>query len=92
MRARGIRLAHWDDAFGEVLLRVLEIAGDPTDRAVLGAARLRELYYAILKGEAGIFARLAFGAGNAISRSARRTGLNRRHGPPRWYELGRFPS
>jgi AraC-like DNA-binding protein len=30
---------------------------------------LRELYYAILKGEAGYFARRAFGVGNAIARS-----------------------
>ena len=36
---------------------------------MLGDGRLREVYYAILKGEAGIFARQAFGAGNAIARS-----------------------
>ncbi|GAA6202533.1 hypothetical protein NBRC116599_37590 [Aquicoccus sp. SU-CL01552] len=41
----------------------------PTDTAVLGDARLRELYYAILKGEAGQFARHAFAPGNAIARS-----------------------
>ncbi len=37
--------------------------------AVLGEGRLREVYYAILTGEAGIFARQAFDAGNAIARS-----------------------
>ena len=37
--------------------------------AVLEGARLRELYYTILRGEAGPFARRAFGAGNAIARS-----------------------
>ena len=39
------------------------------DTAVLGEARLREVLFAILKGEAGVFARQAFGAGNAIARS-----------------------
>lgn len=44
-------------------------AVNPTDRVVLGDARLRELYYAVLKGEAGIFARQAFGVDNTIARS-----------------------
>ncbi|MEL6689425.1 MAG: AraC family transcriptional regulator [Pseudomonadota bacterium] len=66
---QGIKLAAWDAEFTEALLRLLQLGRDPTDMAVLGEARLRELYYAILKGEAGGFARLAFGAGNAISRS-----------------------
>lgn len=69
LRARGIRLARWDDCFTEALLRLLHLGASSTDTAVLGEARLRELYYAILKGEAGIFARQAFGAGNAIARS-----------------------
>lgn len=67
--SQGIRLAHWDPTFSDALLRLLQLDGQPTDTAVLGAARLRELYYAILKGEAGAFARQAFGVGNAISRS-----------------------
>lgn len=67
--AQGIRLARWDAAFTDALLRLLQLGDDDTDTAVLGAARLRELYYAILKGEAGYFARRAFGPGNAIARS-----------------------
>ncbi|WP_394177963.1 AraC family transcriptional regulator N-terminal domain-containing protein [Yoonia maritima] len=66
---QGIRLARWDVAFTDALLRLLQLGDSQTDTAVLGATRLRELYYAILKGEAGIFARQAFGAGNAIARS-----------------------
>ena len=66
---QGIKLARWDDAFTDALLRVLQLGDFPADEAVLGASRLRELCYAILKGEAGIFARQAFGAGNAIARS-----------------------
>lgn len=69
LRAQGIRLARWDAAFTEALLRLLQLGPNPTDLAVLGDARLRELYYAILQGEAGMFARRAFGAGNAIARS-----------------------
>lgn len=69
LRTQGIRLARWDGAFADALLRLLHLGGSQTDTAVLGEARLRELYYAILKGEAGIFARQAFGAGNAIARS-----------------------
>lgn len=67
--AQGIRLAKWDAAFADALLRLVHLGADRTDMAVLGEARLRELYYAVLKGEVGIFARQAFAAGNAIARS-----------------------
>lgn len=67
--AQGIRLAQWDDVFSTALLRLLELSDNATDAAVLGDARLRELYYAVLKGEAGAFARRAFGPGNSIARS-----------------------
>lgn len=65
----GIRLARWDASFSDALLRLLQLGDNEADTAVLGEARLRELYYAVLKGEAGPLARQAFGAGNAISRS-----------------------
>ena len=67
-RAHGIWLASWDDGFDEALLRLLRLGVNQADTAVLGEARLREVYYAILKGDAGIFARQAFGPGNAIGR------------------------
>lgn len=69
LRAEGIGLASWDHGFTDALLRLLQLGESPSDIAVLGEARLRELFYAILKGEAGIFARRAFAAGNAIARS-----------------------
>jgi len=69
LRAQGIRLAQWDAGFCDALLRLLQLGVDPTDRAVLGDARLREVYYAILKGDAGLFAQQAFGASNPIARS-----------------------
>lgn len=67
--AKDIRLAQWDDTFSDALLRLLQLGQSETDTAVLGDARLRELCYAILKGEAGSFARRAYGADNAIARS-----------------------
>jgi AraC-like DNA-binding protein len=66
---QGIKLARWDQSFSDALLRLLQICDNEADAAVLGESRLRELYYAILKGEAGPFARQAFGAGNAIARA-----------------------
>lgn len=67
--ANGIRFARWDEAFLDALLRLLQLGNSQADTAVLGEARLRELCYAILKGDAGVFARQAFGASNAIARS-----------------------
>lgn len=66
---RGLALARWDDPFTEALLRLLQLGDSSTDTAVLGEGRLRELYYAVLKGEAGDSARRAFGVGNEIARA-----------------------
>ncbi|MGL6258676.1 AraC family transcriptional regulator [Vibrio sp. WXL210] len=65
----GLTLASWDTYFSDALLRVLELADDPVDSAILAQSRLRELYYAILKGEGGAAFRRAFGVGNEIARS-----------------------
>lgn len=65
---QGFALARWDDAFTDALLRLIRLGDDPTDTAVLGESRLRELYYAVLKGDAGATARRAFGVGNEIAR------------------------
>lgn len=69
LRAQGIKLAHWDASFSDALLRLLQITADKTDVKILSDARMRELFYAILRGEAGVFARRAFGACNAIAKS-----------------------
>lgn len=66
---KGFALARWDDAFTEALVRLLQLGENPIDMAILGEARLRELYYAVLKGDAGDSARRAFGVGNEIARS-----------------------
>ncbi len=65
---QGLALARWDDAFTEALLRLVQLGQSPTDTAVLGDGRLREVYYALLNGEAGDAARRAFGVGNEIAR------------------------
>ena len=66
---QGLVLSRWDNAFTEALLRLLQLGDSPADTAVLGASRLREVYYAVLKGDAGDSARRAFGVGNEIARA-----------------------
>lgn len=64
----GFALAHWDEAFTDALWRLLQLVDRPVDTSILGDTRLRELYYAVLKGEAGNSVRRAFGVGNEIAR------------------------
>ena len=52
---QGFALARWDDAFTEALLRLLQLGDSPADRTVLADGRLREVYYAVLKGGCGEF-------------------------------------
>lgn len=66
---QGLSLANWDRGFTQALLRLLELLDDPTGAAVLGKGRLREVYFALLSGEAGRAARRAFGVGNEIART-----------------------
>lgn len=65
----GITLARWDASFTDAVLRLLELEDSPTATAALGAGRLKELYFAILEGDAGESARQAFGTGNGIARA-----------------------
>lgn len=64
-----IALSDWDNEFAEALLRLLQLSQNAADTAVLGDSRLREVYYAVLKGQAGDSARRAFGVGNEIARA-----------------------
>src|SRR5690606_38628774 len=66
---KALTLAPWDDAFTDALLRLLQLNESPGDTAVLGEGRLRELYFAVLKGGAGDAARRAFGVGNEVARA-----------------------
>ncbi|MDO6485718.1 AraC family transcriptional regulator [Shimia thalassica] len=67
--SQAIKLSRWDADFSDALYRLLQLGGKEPDTTVLGDTRLRELYFAILQGEAGPFARHAFGAGHSIARS-----------------------
>lgn len=60
-------LAHWEDRFTDSLLRLLQLMDSPTDTSALGESRLREVYYAVLMGEAGSAALRAFGARSGIA-------------------------
>lgn len=67
--SQALALSPWDTNFTQALFRLLELLDSPMDSAVLGPVRLRELYYAVLRGEAGAVARRAFGVGNEIART-----------------------
>ncbi len=64
-----LALASWDVNFTQALLRLIELLDNPVDLEVLGPGRMRELFYAVLMGEAGAAARRAFGVGNEIART-----------------------
>ncbi|NND90607.1 MAG: AraC family transcriptional regulator [Granulosicoccus sp.] len=66
---RSFAFSRWDDTFTDALFRLLQLGVSEADTAVLGDSRLRELYYSVLKGEAGDSARRAFGVGNEIARA-----------------------
>ncbi len=66
--SQSLTLARWDDVFSDALLRLLQLVESKGDLAILGDTRLREVYYAVLKGDAGSSARRAFGVGNEIAR------------------------
>jgi len=65
---QGFALARWDNDFTEAMLRLVQLVDNPVDAAVLGDGRVREVYYAVLRGDAGPAARRAFGVGNEIAR------------------------
>lgn len=64
-----LTLAPWDDSFTEALLRLLQLSDSPVDAEILGEGRLREFYYAVLKGNAGSALRHAFGVENEVARA-----------------------
>lgn len=67
--SQSILTADWDPNFTDALYKVLLLDDDAIDLAILKKARLRELYYALLKGQAGYAFKRAFGVGNEIARS-----------------------
>ncbi|MBC7001561.1 AraC family transcriptional regulator [Photobacterium sp. BZF1] len=76
LQPQGLSLASWDDSFSDALLRLLQLGEDTMDISILGESRLRELYYAVLKGDAGISARRSFSIGNEIARTIQYLSMN----------------
>ena len=69
LQPQGLTLSDWDNTFSDALSRLIQLGDNPQDIAILGNSRLREVYYAVLKGAAGNAAKRAFGVGNEIARS-----------------------
>ena len=63
-----LSLCDWQPNFTDALLRLVELSAHPVDTRVLGESRLKELYYAVLKGSAGGAMMQAFGIGNSMAR------------------------
>lgn len=65
----GLTSAKWNTQFENALLRLVQIANNKEEAAILGLNRIREVYYAILKGEAGPAVQGVFGTDNGIHRA-----------------------
>lgn len=64
----GLVVSPLNEAFIDAVLRLLELLDDPCARRVLAASRLRELYFALLRSEAGGVVRRHFGASRDLGR------------------------
>ncbi|WOT06865.1 AraC family transcriptional regulator [Shewanella youngdeokensis] len=71
-----LQTASWSEEFCDALYRLLLLSENPADSAILAKSRLRELYYAVLKGEAGYAFRRAFGVGNDMARAIEQLSSN----------------
>lgn len=73
---QSLMLSDWDEEFTDALYRLVTISDNVTDSVVLGEGRLRELYYAVLKGDCGPSVRKAFSVGNGIARAIEHLSMN----------------
>jgi len=66
----GLTVAKWDEDFATGLQRLLELLDDPIALDILGSGRLKELMFAVLRGQAGGAFFHAYGGGmQQISRA-----------------------
>ena len=65
----GLVVSPWDEPFADALLRLLELLDDPSALQVLSTSRLRELYFALIRTEAGAVIRRTFGASRDLGRA-----------------------
>ncbi len=65
----GLVVAMWDDALLEAMVRLLQLLDDPLALGLLTGARLRELYVALIRSEAGHAIRRTFGTSRDLGRA-----------------------
>ncbi|MCB9741634.1 MAG: AraC family transcriptional regulator [Alphaproteobacteria bacterium] len=65
----GLVVSPWEDALVDALARLVELLDDPCARRVLAPSRLREVYFALLRGEAGQALRQTFDANRDLGRA-----------------------
>ena len=65
----GLSVAAWDPEVIVAMQRVMELVDDPLAARVLGRGRMKELMFALLKGDAGPSIRQALGASRDVSRA-----------------------
>lgn len=65
----GLVVAPWDTELLDAALRLLQLLEDPCARQVLAPARLREIYFALLRSHAGGAVRRTFGASRDLGRA-----------------------
>lgn len=65
----GLVVAAWDEPFLDAVWRLLQLLDDPSARRVLATSRLRELYFALLRSEAGGVVRQTFRASRDLGRA-----------------------
>lgn len=66
---RGLIVADLDATITDAVFRLLQLLDDPCARQVLASARLRELYFALLRSKAGETIRRTFGASRDLGRA-----------------------
>lgn len=65
----GLVVADWDGSFASALERLLDLLDDPVSIRLLGHGRLRELLFAVIRGEAGSLIRRSFGSSHRLSQA-----------------------
>lgn len=65
----GLVVAPWDADLVDAVWRLLQLLDDPCARQVLAPARLREVYFALLRSQAGGAVRRTFGASRDLGRA-----------------------
>ncbi len=65
----GLVVSACTDAFIDTVFRLIQLLDDPCARQVLATSRLRELYFALLRTEAGRVIRRTFGASPDLGRA-----------------------